>query len=91
MKKGCFQHLVTWLDEVLPGRIRLYAVGSERLMVENYLCVSEMTREKIEIQSSGGSVLISGECLSISEMRKSVLIISGAVSSVAFSNRQTGA
>lgn len=87
MKKGCVHHLVTWVNDVLPGRIRLYAVGSERLMVENYLAVTYLTKGKIEIQGSDGCVSILGACLSINEIKKGALVVSGSVSSVAFSGR----
>ena len=88
MKKGCVSALLTWLDDVLPGRIRLYAVGFERLMVENYNYVSELTHNKIVLQGSDGSVLIEGTRLGISEMRKGALIVTGAVACVAFQRRR---
>lgn len=88
MKKGCVSALLTWLDDVLPGRIRLYAVGFERLMVENYNFVSELSHDKIVLQGSDGSVLIEGTRLAISEMRKGALIVTGAVACVAFQRRR---
>lgn len=87
MKKGCVSALLTWLDDVLPGRIRLYAAGFERLMVENYHFVSELSQNKIVLQGSDGSVLIEGTRLGISEMRKGALIVTGAVACVAFQRR----
>lgn len=87
MKKGCVSALLTWLDDVLPGRIRLYAAGSERLMVENYLFVSELSQKRLVLQGSHGSVLIEGDGLSISEMRKGALIVTGTVACVAFQKR----
>ncbi|MBR3927954.1 MAG: YabP/YqfC family sporulation protein [Clostridia bacterium] len=88
MKKGCVSALLTWLDDVLPGRIRLYAVGSERLMVENYSFVSELSQKRIVLQGSDGCVLIEGDGLSISEMRKGALIVLGAIACVAFEKRR---
>ncbi len=88
MKKGCVSALLTWLDDVLPGRIRLYAVGFERLMVENYNFVSELSHNKIVLQGSDGSVLIEGNRLGISQMRKGALIVTGAVACVAFQRRR---
>ena len=90
MKKGCVSALLTWLDDVLPGRIRLYAVGFERLMVENYLFVSFLSQKKIVLQGSDGCVLIEGSNLSISEMRKGALIVQGTVACVAFQRRGEG-
>lgn len=91
MKKGCVSALITWLDDVLPGRIRLYAVGFERLMIENYKWVSELSRDRILIQGSDGCVLIEGKGLSVSEMRKGALIVAGTVACVAFQRRGTDA
>ncbi|MBQ1257631.1 MAG: YabP/YqfC family sporulation protein [Clostridia bacterium] len=91
MKKGCVSALLTWFDDVLPGRIRLYAVGFERLMVENYSYVSELSKKAIVLQGSDGCVLIEGEELSISEMRKGALIVTGKVACVAFRQRRTKA
>lgn len=90
MKKGCVSALLTWLDDVLPGRIRLYAVGFERLMVENYSYVSELTQKKVILQGTDGCVLIEGTDLGISEMRKGALIVTGKVACVAFQRRGIG-
>jgi sporulation protein YqfC len=91
LKKGCVSALLTWLDDVLPGRIRLYAVGFERLMVENYSFVSELSQKAIVLQGSDGCVLIEGEALSISEMRKGALIVTGKVARVAFQRHRAKA
>ncbi len=91
MKKGCVSALLTWLDDVLPGRIRLYAVGFERLMVENYSFVAELSQKNVVLQGSDGCVLIEGENLSISEMRKGALIVTGKVACVAFQRRRAEA
>ena len=88
MKKGCVSALLMWLDDVLPGRIRLYAVGFERLMVENYRFVSELSQNRIVLEGSDGNVLIEGNGLGISEMRKGALIVTGAVACVAFQRRR---
>lgn len=88
MKKGCVHALFTWLDDVLPGRVRLYSIGFERLMVENYLSVNELSKERIEINASDGCVSILGGCLAISEMRKGALIVTGSIASVAFLRRK---
>ena len=88
MKKGRVSALLTWLDDVLPGRIRLYAVGFERLMVENYRFVSELSQNRIVLEGSDGNVLIEGNGLGISEMRKGALIVTGAVACVAFQRRR---
>ena len=90
MKKGCVSALLTWLDDVLPGRIRLYAVGFERLMVENYRFVTELSQNRIVLEGSDGNVLIERNGLGISEMRKGALIVQGTVACVAFQRRGEG-
>lgn len=82
--------MVTWAEGLLPGSIRLYAIGRTRLMAENYLTVSEMTETRMMIIGRKSAVEVSGEGLRILEIRKGAMVLEGEFSEIVFLQRGEG-
>ena len=88
-KNKIIRCLFSWAEGILPGSIRLYAIGANRLMVENYEAVSEMSETRMLILGRGGAVEIIGNDLVIREIRKDTLVAEGAITEILFLKRGT--
>lgn len=71
-----------WMNNALPGRIQMHVSGTDRIMIENYLCVQTFTCSSIVLRSSCGLITVEGSCLSLSQMRPGALIIRGSIASI---------
>lgn len=74
-----------WLMDAAGSNVRISLVGQSRAMVENYRGVIEFGPQCVRLRTSKGSVAICGEGLSLCELRRAGLIVSGAIASVVFS------
>jgi len=57
-------------------------------MLENYDCISEMSDTRITVFGKKDAVEISGETLSIQDIRKSAMVIGGSISEIVFLKRR---
>lgn len=71
----------------MPGSIRIYAIGNQRLMIENHLAVSEMTDSRMMLDARKGALEIRGEKLRIREIRKGAMIVEGEIAGIVFLRR----
>lgn len=68
--------------EALPGVPLLELNGDDRVLVENHRCVVGYTESEILIRVSFGLIQIAGDCLTLSCVKKELLLIQGNVHSI---------
>ena len=76
----------------LPGELQsgvplMELTGSSRFLLENHRGVTEYSRERIQVRVCGGSVAVSGQCLTIVQMTERQLIITGRIALVELQGR----
>ena len=68
------------LPEDASGRaVRLTALGSSRLLVENHLGLAEVTEERVRLATREGMLAVSGEGLRLTDVRRGALCIAGVI------------
>lgn len=70
-------------DEPTPGQPLIEIIGQERVLIEHHGGVVNYTHEMIGVRVKYGSILISGNDLTLTKMTRQQLIISGTIESVA--------
>lgn len=74
---------LSWASD--PARdVRVTTVGTRRALLENHRGLAEYTAEHVRARCQKGSVCVRGRALSLREVRKDALIISGAIDAVEF-------
>ena len=68
------------LPEDASGRaVRLTALGSERLLVENHLGLAELTDTRVRLVTPEGMLAVSGEDLRLADVRPGALCVVGGI------------
>ena len=73
--------------ELMAGMPLMELTGSRRLLLENHRGVTEYTPERICVGVCGGTVCVSGRCLTIARMTARQLIITGHIALVELQGR----
>lgn len=68
-----------WLSEVSGRTIRITAVGSHRVLIENHTGIQDFSDSHVRLFASNGALCIHGSDLSLCEVRKSALIVRGDI------------
>ena len=68
-----------WARDIAGKAPRITAVGSQSLLVENHTGVLDFSTESIRLDSDCGCIVIFGDGLSLMDVRKSALIVSGRI------------
>lgn len=71
-------------EETLPGVPRLTVTGLHRSLVENHRGITELSRERIEINGGKVHLRITGDELELSAMNNDAILITGTITSVEF-------
>ena len=71
-----------WLEDLMGRCARVTAIGNGRVLVENHTGLLELTEQRIRLNTGCGSVVITGEGLTLCEARPRALIVKGAISRV---------
>ncbi len=67
----------------LSGRCaRATAIGSNRLLVENYTGILELTDARVRLSTGGGPITVTGRNLQLCDARRGTLIITGQLERV---------
>ena len=89
--KGFWERIAEQADlpgELFPGESVIELVGDRRILVENHRGVIEYAHEKISVRLRCGILTVCGTNLELARMTKELLIIAGAVDSVALQRRK---
>ena len=68
-----------WLNDLSGKTARITSVGSRSLMVENYTGIEKYHSDCVCLKTRCGIIKVEGTDLSLSEVRKGALIISGDI------------
>ena len=71
-----------WRGALRPGAARVVALGCDRLLVENHAGLAEFTSRRVRLDSAAGPITIEGEGLTLSDMRRQQLMVSGKIARV---------
>ena len=71
-----------WLCDVSGKTARITSIGNRSLLVENYRGILEFTQERIVLGTRCGSVEVTGEGLSLNQVRRDALVIEGEIRDV---------
>ncbi len=74
-------------DEPIPGRPLIEIMDNRRVLIENYIGVTEYGREMIQIKVKFGCVCVSGRNLELARMSKGQLVISGTITHIELCGR----
>lgn len=88
--KGILRDMLKTADfpeEILAGTPFMELTGSSRFFMENHRGVTEYTRDRIGIRVQGGTVFVSGRCLTIARMTGKQLVITGRIEFVELQGR----
>ena len=66
-------------EDAAGGAVRLIALGSSRLMVENHLGIAEVTSTRVRLVTPEGMLAVSGESLRLTDVRRGALCVSGEI------------
>lgn len=68
-----------WLEDVSGKAARTTAIGSRRLLVENYRGILEFSSERVRLNTGCGVILIEGSNLTLCDVRQDALIVHGEI------------
>ena len=68
-----------WLNDISGKTARITSVGSRSLMVENHSGIEKYSADCVCLKTRCGIIKVEGSGLSLSEVRKGALIISGDI------------
>ncbi len=71
-----------WLEDVSGKTARTTAIGSRKLLVENYTGILEFSDTCIRLMTGCGSIQITGHGLYLCDVRPNALIIHGEIQRV---------
>ena len=66
-------------EDAAGGAVRLIALGDERLLVENHLGIAEVTATRVRLLAPEGMLAVSGEGLTLTDVRRGALCVSGVI------------
>ena len=77
------------LPEDAAGRtVRLIALGSSRLMVENHAGLAEVTDTRVRLATPEGMLAVSGERLRLTDVRRGALCVTGDIREIDLPGRR---
>lgn len=79
MKKRRDAPALEWLCDLSGRAARITSIGNRALLVENHRGILEFQQDRIALATGCGSVLVEGEQLLLSEVRRDALIIRGEI------------
>ena len=92
MKKDSF--LVKTADifdlpaDITGGLLHIETEGNREVFFENHKGIISLSEEEIEINSSGGSVFVTGSLLRVTALSASEVRIGGVIEKIEFSGRR---
>ena len=66
-----------WPRDLAGQCARATALGSNRLLVENYTGLLELTDARVRLSTAGGPITVTGRDLRLCDARRGALIIAG--------------
>ena len=81
MKKGRTPKQLSWAENT-AREVRVTAVGGARALVENHLGLLAYGQDCVRVRCRRGAASIRGSGLTLREVRKDALIITGRIDSV---------
>ncbi|MBO4884441.1 MAG: YabP/YqfC family sporulation protein [Clostridia bacterium] len=75
-------------EDAAGGAVRLIALGSSRLMVENHAGLAEVTGTRVRLVTPEGMLAVSGEGLRLTDVRRGALCITGAIREIELPGRR---
>ena len=71
-----------WPRDLAGGCARATAIGANRLLVENYTGILELTDTRVRLATGQGPMTVTGRGLALCEARRGALIVKGALQRV---------
>lgn len=68
--------------EPLPGMPIVEIAGDNRVLIENHICITEYSSNRIRVQVKFGQIMIEGSTLVLSKMAREQLVVNGCIHSV---------
>ena len=66
-------------EDAAGSALRLTALGTGRLLVENCLGLAEVTEERVRLVTPEGMLAVSGEALRLMDVRRGALCVAGRI------------
>ena len=71
-----------WVSEVSGRAVRVTAVGSRRVLVENHTGIRDFSGEAVALSTASGALVVRGVGLTLCEVRPNALIVRGAIRAI---------
>ena len=71
-------------DDVTGNEVRIIALGSSRVLVENHLGVADVGRESIRLTTRSGMLSFHGQSLELTDVRQHALSVCGQIERIDF-------
>ena len=75
-------------EDAAGGAVRLIALGSTRLLVENHRGLAEVTAGRVRLATPDGLLVVSGEGLKLADVRPGALCITGFIREIGLPARE---
>jgi len=69
-------------EDAAGGTVRLVALGSSRVLVENHLGLAEVTGTRVRMVTPEGMLAVSGENLRLADVRRGALCVRGDIRAI---------
>ena len=73
---------LVWSRDLTGHCARATVIGSDRLLVENYTRILELTGCRVRLLTDSGAITVTGSDLSLCEVRRGALIVKGRLQQV---------
>ena len=81
-RRGPVASALEWPRDLAGGCARTTAIGSDRLLVENYTGILELTDTRVRLATGEGPITITGQNLMLCDARRCALIVKGQLARV---------
>ena len=71
-----------WFCDLSGRTARITSIGNRSLLVENHCGILEFTQDRITLSTRCGCVVVVGDGLSLSQVRRDALVIDGSIRDV---------
>lgn len=71
-----------WAEDITGRCARATAIGSRSLLVENHTGILEFTDARVRLETRRGPICVTGEGLSLCDVRQGALIVRGEIQRV---------
>ena len=75
-------------EDAAGGAVRLIALGSSRLMVENHAGLAEVTETRVRLATPEGMLGVLGEGLRLTDVRRGALCVTGDIREIDLPGRR---